>query len=86
MILGQSNTSWGQPTKEVDARALRMYRSFLTKIGNVGEVVYFALLTVFACASIWLLAFANLENIIFYDGTAHTCVLDGDTQEVIYVQ
>lgn len=86
MILGESNTSWGHPTREVDMRALRTYRRLLTRVGNIGEVVYFSLLAGFVCASIWLLAFANLENIIFYDGTAYTCVLDGDTQEVIYVQ
>lgn len=86
MIQSRSNTSWGRPAWEIDARALRAYRKLLTCIGAAGEVVYFSLLGVFLCASIWLLAFANLENIIFYDGTANTCVLDGATQEIIHVQ
>lgn len=86
MIQGHSSTTWGQPVKEIDTRALRAYRLLLVRIANIGETLYFSLLVSFVLVSIWLLAFANLESIIFYDGTANTCVLDGATQEIFHVQ
>lgn len=81
-----SNSSWGAPTTEVDSRVLRSYTRLLARLATLGEIVHFTMLAVFLGTAIWLLVFANLENIIFYDGTATTCVLDGATQEIFHVQ
>jgi hypothetical protein len=74
------NSSWGQPAKEVDARVLRTFRRLLKRLVVIGEVLNPILMLLLSCITAWLLMFANLENIAFYDGTATTCVLDGSTQ------
>lgn len=81
-----SNSSWGRPRKETDTRVLRSYRRLLTGMANVGEALNHVLLVGLIVTVAWLLIFGDLENIIPYDGTATTCVLEGTTLGTSNVQ
>ncbi|WP_323025702.1 hypothetical protein [Castellaniella sp.] len=74
------NSSWGRPKHEIDARVLRIYRSFLLRLSQAGEALNYILLTVMIAATVKLLVFTDFENLLPYDGTVLTCVLDGSTQ------
>ena len=86
MLQRLANSSWGRPRREIDARALRTYRRFLSFLSHTGEAVNIILLIVMFATIIKLLVFTNFENLIPYDGTAVTCVLGGSTQGPSNVQ
>lgn len=79
-------TSWGKQDRDVDVRALRRYQTMLSRIALLGEIFVFVLLVGVASASIWLVTQTNFENVIFYDGTDSTCVLNGKTGEISNVK
>jgi len=81
-----SETSWGQPRKEIDARVLRAYCRVLSRLAISGELLNPILLALLSVLAAWILVFGNLENIVFYDGTATTCVLDGTTRRITNAQ
>ena len=80
MLRQPSHGSWGRPRSEIDARVLRLWCRALTTLGNVGEILHLPMVAALVLFAASLLMGINFENIIFYDGTAITCVLDGDTQ------
>lgn len=81
-----ANSSWGRPCKELDTRVLRSYRRLLVAVANAGEILNHALLVALIATTAWLLIFMDLENVIPYDGTATTCVLEGTTLGTSNVQ
>ncbi|WP_460199016.1 hypothetical protein ACE15N_21655 (plasmid) [Xanthomonas campestris pv. passiflorae] len=84
--LDHASTSWGTDGSEVDPRALRRWNKFLDGLANVGEgLTLFLVLGAVICV-LGLTFDANFENGIFYDGTDHTCLYDGKTGEVHYVE
>jgi hypothetical protein len=76
-------TSWGEQPKHVDMRALRTYNAALRKLSLVGEVLTYVLATLFVSMIFWTLFTGNFENAIFTDGTSLTCILDGNSGEIV---
>lgn len=79
-------SSWGNRDSEVNVQALHRYQMLLARIGDVGEVLVLILVAAILAGAIWLFTQTNFENVIFYDGTDMTCVLNGDTGEIVNVQ
>ncbi len=79
MLHRLANSSWGRTRHETDARVLKIYCRFLMRLSQVGEALNYVLIIVMIAAAVKLLAFTDFENLIPYDGTATTCVLDGST-------
>ncbi|MCE4113280.1 MULTISPECIES: hypothetical protein [Yersinia pseudotuberculosis complex] len=73
------NSSWGNPTNEVNVRTLYKYKNILALLEMIGENIFYALLIAFIFMFIWMYTETNFENIIFDDGTSHLCILDGKT-------
>ncbi|CEE63440.1 MULTISPECIES: hypothetical protein [Xanthomonas] len=81
-----ASTSWGMDSSEVDPRALRRWNKFLDGLANVGECLSLLLVLGAVICVLGLTFDANFENGIFYDGTDHTCLYDGKTGKVHYVE
>lgn len=77
-----ATSSWGKRDADVDVRSLRRHLAVLSHIASVGEVLVLALLVGIFAGAAWLLTQTNFENVIFYDGTDMTCVLNGKTGEI----
>ncbi len=79
-------TSWGHDPEHFDVRALRRYNALLHKLVVAGEwaVVILTLATVICFVGV--LFFGNFEDIIFTDGTSLSCILDGNTGEIVNVK
>ncbi|CAM3661724.1 hypothetical protein BOFL111202_17580 [Bordetella flabilis] len=86
MLTRTSGSSWGHPRREIDTRGLRRFCRLLSAVAQAGELLNPILLCLLLLLTAWLLAFSNLENISFYDGTATVCVLDGTTQRLPHVR
>jgi len=85
-IYESMTTSWGKRDVEVDVRALRQYQIIQSRIETIGEILVFLLLTGILGSTIWLFSNTNFEDVIFYDGSAMTCVLNGQNGEISHVQ
>lgn len=81
MLHTTSRGSWGKPRNEIDTRVLRRFRSLLARVRRAGEVLNPILAVTLFGLCAWLVLAANFEDIIPYDGTATTCVLDEATWE-----
>lgn len=86
MLQQPSHGSWGRPRSEIEPRVLRLWCRALIVLGNVGESLHLVMIAGLVAFAGSLLFGINYENIIFYDGTSITCVLDGDTQGSTNVQ
>lgn len=83
----ESNFSaWGRDPEHFDVRALRKYNRLLRRMIMAGEwMVYLLVLAVVGGLSGFLF-FGNFENVIFTDGTSLSCILDGNTGEIVNVE
>ncbi len=78
-------TSWGKPPEHRDVRALRRYNAMLRKLAQAGEIAVYLLAVSVIGVFLWFLFTGNFENAIFTDGTSLTCILDGNTGEIVNV-
>ncbi len=79
-------TTWGHEPEHFDVRAQRQYNALLRRMVVLGEwAVVLLTLAVVICFTAFLF-FGNFENIIFTDGTSLSCILDGNTGEIVNVK
>jgi len=79
-------TSWGQPDREIDPRALRRYLRFLTSLSNIGEIMFWSFLVINATTCLAVVFLTVWEVPILSDGTDLVCVFDNTTQQVFRVE
>lgn len=77
-----TNTSWGKRNDQIDVRSLRRFKVILKTAETIGEWLVFFVLFCSVCSIGWLFAKQSFENVIFFDGTEATCVLNGATGEI----
>lgn len=81
-----TTSTWGKNSTDIDVRALRRYQKILRAFSSFGEWASFALAHCVLIAIVLLILLTNFENVIFYDGTDMTCVLNGATGEIYNVK
>lgn len=77
-----TNTSWGKRNDQIDVRSLRRFKLILTTAESIGEMLVFVVLFCCLCTTGWLFTNQSFENVIFFDGSEATCVLNGATGEI----
>lgn len=82
--LGGGST-WGKADRYADPRVLRRLRRVYDGLSLLGEALIAIFLIGFVAFLVWLATEASFEDVIFWDGTDHICVLDSKTGEVRYV-
>jgi hypothetical protein len=75
-------TDWGKQPRFDDVRAFHQYNRFLRRGVLVGELLVCALVVVTVSTFLGFLYSGNFENLIFWDGTDHACILDGNTGQI----
>lgn len=80
-----AHTSWGKRPKHHDMRALRRYSTMLRKLTKIGEAMVFMLVISVVGVFLGFLFTGNFENAIFTDGTSLSCMLDGNSGEIVNV-
>jgi hypothetical protein len=81
-VQSHSLSSWGCRPELDDVRAFRCYNILLRHLAQAGQFAVFVLTIAVASTFIGFLYAGNFENVIFWDGTDHTCVLDGNTGHI----
>ncbi|MDB6013645.1 MAG: hypothetical protein JWL65_5895 [Gammaproteobacteria bacterium] len=81
-VAGGLETDWGKKPQFDDVRAFRRYNTFLRDFARAGEVLVCVLVVAVMGTFIGFLYGGNFENLIFWDGTDHACILDGGTGHI----
>lgn len=80
-----ARSTWGQSDDRADVRTLRRLNKAYDRLAVIGEVAGVLLLVGLCCACAWLLTKTSFEDVVFWDGTDHVCVLDSRSGVIGYV-
>lgn len=76
-------SSWGKSDIELDAQTLANYNQLLKKTALVGETLSWVLGLLTTAFFLYQFAYGNFENVLLVDGTAKSCLYDGETERVL---
>lgn len=79
------NTSWGKPEEQIDVKTKKRMQTLLRASESLGELASMVSLVCLVPAVFWMLSEVNFLNLIFNDGTVHTCMYDGGQETVTNV-
>ncbi len=77
-----AGSSWGKPQANYGILAERRWNQILGKLVSFTEWFVIALILLEVALILGLVFGVNFENIIFWDGTSLTCMMDGATGEI----
>jgi hypothetical protein len=79
-------TDWGKRPQFDDVRAFRRYNTILRHLARAGEILVCGLVLAVMSTFLGFLYAGNFENLIFWDGTEHACLMDGATGYISSVE
>lgn len=78
-VTGGPETDWGRKPRFDDVRAFHRYNTLLRHCAHTGQILVCVLVVTVMSTFLGFLYGGNFENLIFWDGTGHSCILDGGT-------
>ncbi|MEA9392225.1 hypothetical protein SJI19_17000 [Acerihabitans sp. TG2] len=80
-----NGSSWGNPSNEIDIKAIRKFNSFLRGFNSCLEMAHVILAASILLSLILIFINADFIDLITNDGTNSMCIINGKTGEINYV-